>query len=58
MSFAERLNYYIEKAGLSSKELSELTGISQPTVSRYPNREKETKMTDSQKCFLCILLKK
>ncbi|MBQ5995740.1 MAG: helix-turn-helix transcriptional regulator [Clostridia bacterium] len=56
MSFAERLNYYIEKAGLSSKELSELTGISQPTVSRYRNREKETKMTDSQLSLLATAL--
>ena len=35
MTFQEQLNYYIEKTGVSQKELAKEAGLSNPTISRY-----------------------
>ena len=35
MKFHEQLNQYIESIGVSGKELSEYSGLSQPLISRY-----------------------
>ena len=40
MKFSEQLNNYAEKFGFSSKELSEISGLSPATVSRYRSGER------------------
>ncbi len=40
MKFCDRLNEYIETLDCTAKELSELSGISAATVSRYRSGER------------------
>jgi len=49
MSFSEILKGLREKRGLSQKELAELTGITQATVSRYESGKREPKWADVQR---------
>ena len=40
MKFCEKLNEYIDKTGCTAKEISELSGISESTLSRYRSGER------------------
>ena len=44
MTFSELLNHYLEILSLSGKELSERSGVSQATISRYRRGEIEPSM--------------
>lgn len=44
-SFAQRLNEAMEAKGIKAVELSEMTGISAPLISRYRNGKHEAKQT-------------
>ena len=48
MNFSDKLNEYMKTVGCNAKELSEASGISQATVSRYRNIKKNASVPVSQ----------
>lgn len=62
MNFYEKLNQYIEKLNCTAKELSEASGLSEATLSRYRSGERvpegESKAFDSLCCAISEIAEK